>query len=465
MHSEFYQEEDLKGSLSSFEQSLKHDEVKYFEVHEFEFIIDHYLSSGDIENCRNALQKAFNIHPKSHEINKRLAQLNNLEGLSGEAIKLIEHTYKAHGVAKDIDFYLILGEALLSIQKPQKAKEAFKEAIRISGDEYFDIVTTVAALYQQEGFFEQVIYHLQKIEKEDSSLLFDIALAYHNLFDFNNAIKYFKRFIPTAPFSVDVWYYIAKSYQGVLDYTSAEDALLNAIALDPEMIVYQYDLAKVYIDQSKYIESLELYKEILSKDKNVNHSIFLSIGDISYNLEQYENSLKNYEIALRLNPESSEAYHSIGQVHIELENYNLAKQNIQKAISIDASRADFFVSLGTVNQLLGDYFSAEYSFIEATKINPSLETAWNLLIDFYFFSEKPELSLKTALEAIKVLGNQNQLFSKISASYFDMKDTKNGLLYLKKALIQNRANAEFFLEYYPEGKQELSIMNLINLFE
>ena len=212
MHSEFYQEEDLKGSLSSFEQSLKHDEVKYFEVHEFEFIIDHYLSSGDIDNCRNALQKAFDIHPNSHEINKRLAQLKNLEGLFDSAIKQIENTYRAHGIEKDIDFYLILGEALLSVQKPQKAKEAFDEAIRISGDEYFDIVTTVAALYQQEGFFEQVIYHLQKIEQEDSSLLFDIALAYHNLFDFKNAIKYFKRFIPTAPFSVDVWYYIAKSY-------------------------------------------------------------------------------------------------------------------------------------------------------------------------------------------------------------------------------------------------------------
>ena len=465
MFSEFYQEEELKGSLSSFEQSLEHNETKYFEVHEFEFIIDHYLSSNNISNSKKAIKKALSIHPNNQELQKRLAQVYNIEGLFSQAIKVLDNSFRSFGVAKDLDYYLIQGEAFLGIHKPKKAKIAFKQAIDLSGEEYFDIVTTIASLYQQEGYYEQVIHHLKRIEKDDSSLLFDIGLAYFNIFDFENSIKYFESFIPTAPFSVDAWYYISKSYQAIANYEMAEEALLNTIALDPELIVYQYDLAKLHIDQEKYLEALELYKEILSQDKDVNHTIFLSIGDISYNLEQYDNAQKNYEIALRLNPESSDAYHSLGQVYIETENYEKAKKNIQKAISINSERADFFVSLGTVNQLQGDLLGAEFSFVEATRIKPTLETAWNLLIDFYFFSERPKISIKTAFEAIENIGEQSDILCKIAASYFDSNLRENGLSFLEKALEQDKEIANFFIEYYPEGESDTEIMNKIKLFQ
>lgn len=465
MYREHFQEDELMGSLSNFEQSLERDETKYFEVHEFEFIIDHYLSSNDVSNSKKAIQKGLKIHPNNQEIQKRLAQVNNVEGFHESAIDILEHSFTAFGTAKDLDYYLILGEAYLGTQKPSKASKAFDKALELSEDERFDIVITIASLYQQEGYFEQVIQYLQSVEEEDSTLLFDIGLAFNNLLDYSNAIKYLERFLPTAPFSIDAWYYIAKAYSGNGNYDKAEDALMNTIALDPDTIVYQYELAKVYVDQEKYIDALELYKDILSLDKNVNHSIFLSIGDISYNLEQFENAQKNYEIALRLNPDSPEAFHSLGQVDIEFENYESAKSNIQKAIAIDADRPEFFISLGTVNQLKGDLIGAEFSFIEATKLNPSLDLAWSLLIDYYFFVEKPEQSLITAFQSIEKVGEDSKVLVKIAASFFDLEDHQNGLTYLEKALSLDSEAGEFFLDYYSIDKTDSTIKNLINLFQ
>ncbi len=188
MYNDYYQEEELMGSLSSFEEALEHNENKYFEIHEFEYIIDHYLSSGDISGSRKAIQKALLIHTKSHELQKRLAQLNNMEGFHESAIEILNTSFKSFGTDKDIDYYLILGESYLGIGKAEKAKLAFNKAIEISEDEFFDIVTAVASLYQQEGYFEEVVKHLKSIEKEDASLLFDIGLSYHNLMDYKNAI-------------------------------------------------------------------------------------------------------------------------------------------------------------------------------------------------------------------------------------------------------------------------------------
>lgn len=465
MYREYFQEDELMGSLSNFEESLERDETKYFEVHEFEFIIDHYLSSNDISNSKRAIEKGLKIHPKNQELQKRLAQVNNVEGFHESAIDILEHSFTAFGTAKDLDYYLILGEAYLGTQKPSKASKAFGKALELSEDERFDIVITIASLYQQEGYFEQVIQHLQSVEEEDSTLLFDIGLAFNNLLDHKNAIIYLERFLPTAPFSIDAWYYISKAYQAVEQYEKAEDALMNAIALDTGTLVYQYELAKVYVDQEKYIDALELYKDILTLDKNVNHSIFLSIGDISYNLEQYENAQKNYDIALRLNPESAEAYHSLGQVDIEFEKYESAKSHIQKAIAIDAERPEFFISLGTVNQLKGDLIGAEFSFIEATKLNPTLELAWNLLIDYYFFVDKPEQSLMTAVQTIEKIGEDSNVLVKIAASFFDLEDQQNGLMYLEKALKLDAEAGAFFMDYYSIDKTDLTIKNLINLFQ
>jgi len=461
MYNDFYQEEELMSSLSSFEQALEHNESKYFEVHEFEYIIDHYISAQNITSSKNAIQKALIIHPKSHEIQKRLAQVKNMEGQYESAIETLNNSFVSFGTDKDLDYFLILGESFLGIGENKKARDAFSRAIELSEEEYFDIVTTVAALYQQEGYFEEVIYYLKSVENEDSSLLFDIGMSYHNLLDNKNAILYLEKFINQTPFSVDGWYYLGKSYQDSNRLEDAEDAFLNTIALDSELIIYQYDLAKVYIDQSKYLEALEVYKEILSKDKNVNHSIFLSIGDISYNLEQFDNAKKNYEIAIRLNPESAEGYYSLAQVEIENESLELAKSFIQKAISIDANKAAFFVTLGTINQLMGDVKSAEFSYLEAVNIDSNLNTAWHLLIDYYFFLDKPQESIDVAFKSLANIDEEYSIYCKIAASFFDLDDTEQAVYYLKKAINIDSDARVFFKEYYSESDQNIHVKTLL----
>ena len=462
MHSEYYQDNDFKGSLNDFEESLKQNESKYFEIHEFEFIIDHYISSNNISKSKAALHNALKIHPKNHELQKRIAQINNIEGLHKAAIHTINNSFRAFGTEKDIDYYLILGEAYLGTGNLEKTKHLFEKAVDISEDEYFEVVTTVAALFQQEGHYKEALSYLTKVEHEDTALLFDIALAYQNLSKHTEAILYFQKFIPTSVFSVDAWYYISCSYRANENFKKAENAILNAIAIEPEILIYQYDLAKIYIDQVKYLEALELYKEILSKDKDVNHTIFLSIGDISYNLEQYENARKNYEIALRLNPNSSESFYSLGLVEIEVQDYSKAKIYIQKAIALNPERAEFFMSLGTVNQILNDNVNAEFLFIEAVKLASHTEDTWGMLIDFYYLNDNPEKAIETINHAEEKLGFETLLLIKKAAANFDLGERKKALDLLKAALNINKNESNTFLEYYPEGKTDPEILNLIN---
>lgn len=461
MQNDYYQEEDLKGSLDSYEQSIKYKKYRYFEVHEFEFIIDYYISLGDVLNSKGAIQRALSIHPKNHELQKRLAQVNNIDGLFENAVGILENAFTSFGIEKDIDYYLILGEAFLGKQEYKKAKKAFDNAIKLSGEEHFEIVGAVASLYQQEGLFEDVVYYLKSIEEEDSSLLFDIAIAYHSILDYENCIVYLNRFILIVPFSVEAWYYLSKSYQASAQLVLAEDALLNAIAINPEDLSYQYNLANLLVDQFKYIDALILYKEILEQDKEVEYSIYISIGNICYNLEKYREATENYKIALRLNPESHDAYHSLGQVEIESENYGEAIEYIVKAISITEERADYYISLGTAYQLIGDHSGSEICFKKAVEINPGLQTAWNLLIDFYYFSDKPRKAIEIAFNAIKELGKTYQNFCKISAAYFDLKETTEAMYYLKEALDLSSDSSSFFIEYYPEALDNRLIMNLI----
>lgn len=465
MYNDFYQEEELMASLSSFEEAIEHNEAKYFEVHEFEFIIDHYMNSNDLLNSKKAIKKALKIHPKSHELKKKLAQVYNMDRQFEKARVVLREAFDAFGASSDVDYYLILGEAYLGSEQIEKAEIAFNKALELAEDDYFDIATSIAAYFQQEEYFEETIHYLKKVVDEDSTLLFDIALAYQSLSEYNQAIIHFRKFVEFAPFSIDAWYYLSKSYQLAKEFEKAEDAMLNAIALDPEMLIYQYDLAKIYVEANAFLKALDVYKDLLAKDRDVNHTIFLSIGDICYNIEEYENAKKNYEIALRLNPESADAYHSLGQVEIVLENYDIARSFIQKSIAIDSKRADFFASLGSVFLFLGDEINSEKAFLESILLDPHYETGWHLLIDHYYYANQIEKALEMAFKALEKIVETPILNSKISAIYFDLDNEELGLMFLKKALKAEKTIFEFFLDFYQEGKENFKIMNLIHLYQ
>ncbi|MBN2669317.1 MAG: tetratricopeptide repeat protein [Bacteroidales bacterium] len=453
MYSDFYQEEDLKASLDQYTRSMKHNRVAYFEVHEFEFIVDHYLQIGDVALAEKAVNNALKIHPNNPDILRRLAQIYNSQRRFREAVQILNKAFESFGAGKDVDYYLILGEAYLGLGKANRSQDLFAKAVEMADDDFFEISTSIAAIYQQEGYHQETIRFLKTIVDEDPSLLFEIAFAYLSLFDFEHAIENFDSYIRFYPYSADAWMYLSRAYSSMEKYDLAEDAMLYAVAIQPTNEIYLKEMAILYETQELYIEALNIYQEMLQSDISVDEDLFISIGNISFQLNQFENAQKNYQLANKIAPGSPKVLYSMGLLELELENYLKAKSFLLRALDKDPENVEYQSVLAQIYYFLDESEKAEQLALKILDVNPFFIDAWSVLVDVYFYSKQYRKALAASLWSNRLIGEDWENLTKIAAIYWLIDKPEKASDFLKKAYDSNAASLSFFLEYMSEVNQ------------
>ena len=58
-------ESETDNLVKRFERMVKDGDQRYFDLEEFELIISHYLSFGEIQNAQKVLQYASSLFPES----------------------------------------------------------------------------------------------------------------------------------------------------------------------------------------------------------------------------------------------------------------------------------------------------------------------------------------------------------------------------------------------------------------
>jgi hypothetical protein len=67
----YYEEEGIFESIIRFEEMLNTNSTIYFDVYEFENIIDYYLDQHNIHNAKAAIECGLKQHPKATSIKLR----------------------------------------------------------------------------------------------------------------------------------------------------------------------------------------------------------------------------------------------------------------------------------------------------------------------------------------------------------------------------------------------------------
>ena len=70
---------EIKSSIEKFKRMLKTNMNFYFDAQEFEDIIVHYLSHGDNQLAKKALQMGLGQHPSCHELLLLQSEINILD--------------------------------------------------------------------------------------------------------------------------------------------------------------------------------------------------------------------------------------------------------------------------------------------------------------------------------------------------------------------------------------------------
>lgn len=377
---------------------------------------------------------------------------------------------------------------VLSPEGSRRLKEAFGKVLTLR--------LQVHLFYEDEKEF---LCHPSEPDLQDPSLLYMneyhikfLQEIYQVLMPFHRCATVFydtknKRSLNSSGFFEESPSMKGKSFEKLLDYGKAVEALQQAVSLNPNDVVAMSDLGNVQITLRNREEALSRSLKALELEKQKNGDIHVNLG-VCYNnvgsvydtfggepqkaLDYYK---KGLEILLQIfgemHPEVAATYNNICSAYCNLSEYTLALEYFKKALGILLSTygemhpdvAVSYVHAGKIYYRLGESEKALKSLEKALKIrlqilsedDPKLASVYNLKGAAFNrlgnHTQALECFNKALTIDLKIFGPLHpdiaENYNNIAGVHCDLKEYQFALEYYKKALvISKKAHDNFHVE-------------------
>ncbi len=374
---DYFQEDgDLQEILGRFENMLNQLEAYFFDVHEFESIIDHYLDTNHFTKAIDAVHYGINQHPGSTTLLIKEAQVYAEEGESAKALKMINSLEKIEESNNEV--YMLKGMILNQLGKVKEAEVAFEKALELSYENLEDILYDIALSFEYINQYKIALGYLEKAYKRNPErliILYDLAYCHDRLHDFDRSIKYYEIYLDREPFSENVWYNLGLLYFKKENFNKAVECYDFAIAINDQYSSAIFNKANSQANLGEYEAASQTYKEcILLEPENVLAHCYL--GESLEKLENYREAIEWYQKSTEIDPSYSEGWYGIAVCYLFLKLYNDALFYVSKAISKDEENPDFWFTLGNVHAHLGSHTDAIKAYSRTIELDPYDDEAW-----------------------------------------------------------------------------------------
>lgn len=374
---DFFQEDgDLQEILGRFENMLNRVEAYFFDVDEFERIIDHYLDTNHFTKAIDAVSYGINQHPGSTNLLIKEAQVYAENGESGKALKMISSLEKIEESNNEV--LLLKGMILNQLGKVKEAQVAFEKALDLSYDNLDEILYDIALSFEYLNQYKIALGYLEKayqINPKKLNILYDLAYCYDRLHDFDRSIRYYELYLDREPFSENVWYNLGLLYFKKENFNKAVECYDFAIAINDQYSSAVFNKANALANLGEYEAAVKTYQEcILLEPENVLAHCYL--GESLEKLESYREAIHWYKKSTEIDPSYSEGWYGIAVCYLFLNLYNDALYYVNQAISRDEENPDFWFTLGNVHAHLGSSIDAIKAYLRTTELDPYDDEAW-----------------------------------------------------------------------------------------
>ncbi|MDQ0271071.1 tetratricopeptide repeat protein [Cytobacillus purgationiresistens] len=276
--------EKIKDQDGSFPQALL-------------LLADLYQMEGLYEVSEKKLLQAKKILPKEPIIDFALGELFAEQGKFLEAIRAYELVLKQEEVIGGVNINQRLAESLSAGGAFEEALSYYEKAL----DDKLEIHTLFSYAFTalQAGYNRVAIEkfnELKDIDPEFHSLYINLAKAYEREEDVENAINTVKLGIKQDEFNKELYFYGGKLSLKKADEGMAVELLREALAIDPEYMEAAMLLNKIFLNQEKYDDIIEIVDMMNNLDAA--EPQLLWDAAVSYqHLEEYSQALNKYQQA------------------------------------------------------------------------------------------------------------------------------------------------------------------------
>lgn len=369
-------EEEVREAVQKFERMKKNNENYFFDVIEFESIIDYYIENNNSLKAYEAASLATRQHPHSVSIQIRKAKVLLDKGRAVEALRILKMLESIEPGNHDI--FIAKGTALGMLGDIAGAKKMFDYALGLDTEDTANILFAIVSVLQNLNYYEHLIPYLVKLielEPGFTSHIYDLAYAYEKTEDFTNSIQFYLKYLEEEPFSDSAWYNLGIIYNKLDMSEKAMEAYDYALAINSENTFAIFNKGNILCNLDRYEEAIAVYHEYLDNEPD-SFEAMTYLGECYEKTGMSAQARKYYHDAIEIAPEFADPWFGLGV--IEFNNGNIADSLIyfRKAVRLDDENPEFWYLLGKAHFAKGEKKAAMRCFREALKLDAYYNEVW-----------------------------------------------------------------------------------------
>ena len=458
-------EDEVMQAVSKFERMRKNNESYFFDVNEFESIIDFYIESNNSLNAYEAAVLATRQHPNSISIQLRKARVLLDKGRAVETLKILKKLESVEPGNHEI--YIAKGTAMGMLGDIQGAKKMFDYAMSLDSDTAENILFSIVSVLQNLNYYEHLIPYLKLLierEPEFKAHQYDLAYAYEKTGDFENSISLYLKYLEDEPFSDSAWYNLGIIYNKLEQQEKAIEAYDFALAINKENSFALFNKANILSNMERYSEAIPVYHEYLEIERD-SFEAMTYLGECYEKTDDVFLAKKYYHDAIELSPDFGDPWFGLGVIELNSGNTDDSLIYFRKAVRLDDENPEFWYLLGKAHFAKGEKKAALRCFREALRIDAYYSEVWT---DLGLMIIKEGLVLKAIpyLEhAYKVTGNVPGINYLLASCYLHAGSDKRAYDHLAIALDSGKELYNEFSDLFPSGAMTAGIVRLLEKYD
>jgi tetratricopeptide (TPR) repeat protein len=391
---------ELKELIARFEASLGNGGVIFFDVDEFEDIIDYYMDFGLTQKARMALHHAFRIYPGSSRLNIKRAQILAYQNKRERALDILSEMETTEPENTDIN--LTKAHIYSQMQLYDKSIQEYKKAAEGDEQDLEDIFINIAFEYENKGDYDNAISYLHRalqINPDNESVIFELSYCHELNNTPEEAVHLFNGYLDRNPYSALAWFNLGVTYSQMERWQEAIDAYEYVIAIDEKFASAYFNKANALGGLGLYEKAIETYLETF-KYEDPDSITWYYIGECYEKLERFKEAIDHYLKAVSMNESHIDAWIGIGSCYQLMGNFPLAVQYLNIAIEKDVDHAEAWYMLGDVSTETGDFARALDCYQMVISIDPEREDIWVDLCDCHLNLNSPSEALTALTEGL-----------------------------------------------------------------
>lgn len=197
-------------------------------------------------------------------------------------------------------------------------------------------------------------------------------------------------------------------------------------------------LSALRYDNDEYGKALsainQALKKLPKKDKEYTAVAYGTRAGIYLTMEDTISALKDYDMAIKLEPQNKKHYDHRAQVYFEQQRYDLADADYQQMISIDPGDVMGYMGIGRNAKEQKRYDDALERFNYVIKMEPDYDSGYSFRAECYIKQKKYSEAIDDLIRALSISGDRK--------AYFLLVTMDEEALPLVKAKLQVQANKE-----------------------